>query len=137
MTKVKSFLVITAFILLAVSCGGGSNDSPAGIEKAMYSQLQKGNYEKAAELLADNLESDKTPSAEEKAEFVKAFAEKAKQSTEARGGVKSFEIVKETISEDGESATVETRVIYGDGKEEIQTTKYVKKDGIWKLSFDK
>jgi uncharacterized protein with von Willebrand factor type A (vWA) domain len=136
MFKVRSILAVAAIAFFAAGCGGGSN-SPAGIEKAIYSQLQKGNYEKAVEILADNLDGNKTPTAEEKAQFVKGLNEKAKQSTDAKGGIKSFEIVSETISEDGESAKVETKIVYGNGKEEPQTTKYVKKDGAWKISLGK
>jgi predicted SnoaL-like aldol condensation-catalyzing enzyme len=133
MTKTKCFLVVVALTLLGVGCGGGSN-SPTEIEKAMYSQFQKGNYEKAVEVMVDNLESDEAPAAEERTEFIKSFTEKAKESIEAQGGIKDFEVVKETISEDGETATVEIKIIYGNGEEETQTSKYVKKDGVWKLS---
>ena len=67
----------------------------------------------------------------------KSFTEKAKQSTEAKGGVKSFEVVEEKISEDGLSATVSTKVVYGNGTESTEQSKYVKKDNVWKLSMGK
>jgi hypothetical protein len=139
MKKVLSFLVVTAIAFFAVNCGGsGGGNTPASIEKAMYSQLQKGNYEKAVEIMVENLDNeDKEVSAEEKAQFVAAFAEKAKQSNEAQGGIKSFEIVEEVISEDGLSATVSTKVVYGNGKEDTNTSKYVNKDGKWKMSLGK
>ncbi|MDR1881911.1 MAG: DUF4878 domain-containing protein [Prevotella sp.] len=136
MHKITSILAVAAIALFAASCGGGSN-SPAGIEKAIYSQMQKGNYEKAVEILYDNLDNDKTSTAEEKAQSATSFAGKAKQSAEAKGGVKNFEILEETFAEDGASATVKSKIVYGNGSDETQTTKYVKKDGAWKISLAK
>ncbi|GAP71480.1 hypothetical protein SAMD00024442_129_3 [Candidatus Symbiothrix dinenymphae] len=127
---------MTASVAMFVaSCGGGN--SPADIEKSVYSQIQKGNYEKGVEILFDNLDGDKTPTAEEKMQFVNGFSEKAKQSMEAKGGVKSFEIVEEVISEDGASATVKSKITYGDGSTKEESSKYVNKDGKWKFTLAK
>jgi hypothetical protein len=137
MKNVKCFFIATTLALFTVSCGSDGN-SPAGIEKAMYTQLQKGNYEKAVEILFDNLDNGKEDvNTDEKAEAIKAFAGKAKKSDEAKGGIKSFEIIEEKISEDGNSATVETKITYGNGTEDTNTSKYVKKDGKWKVSLGK
>jgi phosphoribosylformimino-5-aminoimidazole carboxamide ribonucleotide (ProFAR) isomerase len=137
MRKFFNVLMVAAIALFAANCGGSSN-TPAGIEKAIYSQLQKGNYEKAVTLYFDNLDGAKEyDSAEEKAEEIKAFAEKTQQSDEAKGGLKSFEIVNETISEDGLSTILETKAVYGDGSEQTKKSKYVNIDGVWKLSLGK
>ena len=48
-----------------------------------------------------------------------------------------FEVVEEKISEDGLSATVSTKVAYGNGTESTEQSKYVKKDNAWKLSMGK
>lgn len=136
MKKVVYFLLATVVVLFIVNCGGTPN-TPAGIEKAMYSQLKKGNYEKAIEILFDNLEDKAETKDLAKEQMIKGFAEKAKQSFDEKGGIKSFEIVKETISEDGEHATVESKMVYGKGEEETQKSNYVKKDGKWYLVFGK
>jgi predicted SnoaL-like aldol condensation-catalyzing enzyme len=135
MKKAFGFLMAAAVTVLVASCGGGN--TPSSIEKSIYSQMVSGNYEKAVEILADNLDSEKTPSAEERAEFITGFTEKAKESAEAKGGLKSFEIVSEEIAEDGLSATVTSKIVYGDGSEDSPTSKYIKKDGKWKLSMGK
>ena len=138
MKKIFSVLAVIAIAFFTANCGGGSgSNTPASIEKSIYVQMQKGNYEKAVEIMVDNLDSEKTPSAEEKAQLLAAFTEKAKQSAEAKGGIKSFEIVEEEISEDGLSATVSTKIVYGDGSEQTETSKYVNKEGKWKLSMGK
>jgi uncharacterized alkaline shock family protein YloU len=136
MFKVKSILAVAAIALLAASCGGGSN-SPSGITKSIYSQFQKGNYEKGVEVFVAHLDSDEEGTAEEKQQFIKGFTEKAKASMDEQGGIKSFEIVKETISEDGVKATVETKVTYGDGSTKDESLGFVKKDGAWKISLGK
>ena len=143
MKKIFSFLAVAVIAFFAVSCGGnkgantGVKGGPASIEKTIYAQLQKGNYAKAVEIMVENLDNIKASSAEETAQMLSAFTEKAKESNEAKGGVKSFEVLEEEISEDGLSAVVSTKIVYGNGEEKTETSKYVKKDGKWKLSMGK
>lgn len=137
MKKLFYYLVALAMVLSVVNCGGKSVNSPAGIEKSIYTQLHKGDYKKAAELLVDNLVSGKEETPEEKVQFVKIFEQKAKQSVEAKGGIKSFEVEKEEIAADGLSAIVSTKILFNDGSEKTETTKYVKKDNAWKISMNK
>ena len=126
-------LLSLATIMLFASCGGGGN-TPASIEKSMYQQFQKGNYKKGIDILMENLDA----TAEQKAQFSAFFNdEKIKKEAENSGGIKSFEIVKEEISEDGLSAVVETKIVYTDDTEKTQSTNYVKKDGKWYLSMGK
>jgi ABC-type glycerol-3-phosphate transport system substrate-binding protein len=136
MRRIANFLVAVAVVALAAGCGGGS-DSPSGITKSIYSQFQKGNYEKGVEVFVAHLDSDNEGTAEEKQQFIKGFTEKAKASMDEQGGIKSFEIVKETISEDGVQATVETKITYGNGSTKDESLKFVKKDGAWKISLGK
>lgn len=137
MKKLLYSLAVAVIALLVVNCSGNGGNTPAGIEKTVYTELQKGNYEKAAKLLVESLDSDKESTAEQKTEMIKAFTEKAKQSMEAKGGIKSFEVMEEKIASDGLSATVSTKVIYNDGTEKMEDSKYVKKDNTWKLSAGK
>ena len=140
LNEMKKFLYsffTLAIALMIVNCSGSGANSPSNIEKSLYTQLQKGDYAKSAELLIKNLDSDKVTTPEQQEQFVKLFGEKAKQSTESKGGIKSFEIVEEKIADDGLSATVSTKVIFKDGSEKTETTKYVKKDSSWKISINK
>jgi hypothetical protein len=132
MKKVFSLLTAAAFVFLAASCGGGN--SPASIEKSIHAQMQKGNYKKAVEMMFDNMDGLKEEPTEEQ---MAAFVGKVEASDKEHGGIKSFEIVSEDISEDGLTAEVTSKIVYGNGKEDTQTTKYVKKDGKWKMSMGK
>ena len=133
MKKVFCFLAVAVIAFFTVNCGGGGN-TPAGIEKSILTQMQKGNYDKAIEIMMAHLDA----TAEQKAQLA-AFinSEKLKAEAEKKGGIASFEVIKEEISEDGLTATVETKTVYKDGKEKTDTNKYVKKDGKWLLSIAK
>ena len=137
MKKLLYSFAAIAISLLIANCGGKGGNSPSDIEKSIYTKMQKGNYEKAAELLVKNLDSNKEATTEEQAQLIKAFGEKAKQSAEAKGGIKSFEVVEENIAEDGQSGTVTTKVVFNDGTDKTETTKYVKKETGWKISMGK
>jgi hypothetical protein len=115
--------------------------SPAAIEKSIYAQFQKGNFEKGMEIyFAHADEESKMFSASEKAlkiEMIKGFAEKVKEDIVEKGGLKDFEIVSEEIEEDGATAFVESKLTFGDGSTQEETTKYVKNDGKWKIALEK
>jgi hypothetical protein len=135
MKKVMFFVFAASLFVLA---GCSSNNSPSAIESEMLTQMKNGNYEKAVELYfkyTNNAKED--TSAEEMAEYTKAFAQKAKESAEKQGGLKSFEIVSETISEDGTEAEVVSKLVYGDGSDKEETSKYVKVNEQWKIKSGK
>ena len=142
MKKVFSLLLVTAAVLVfAASCGGGSgigkSGGPADIEKSIYTQFQKGNYQKGVEIMLANIDSEKEISEKEMAEFLTGFTGKVSKSMDELGGLKSFEIISEEIAEDGLTAQVTTKTIFGNGEEKEETTKYVNKDGKWKMSLGK
>jgi hypothetical protein len=64
------------------------------------------------------------------------FASKMKETMDEKGGLKEFKIVNENISADGETATVDVALTYGDGSTEEQTNKYQKVDGKWKKNSE-
>ncbi|GAP72004.1 hypothetical protein SAMD00024442_21_55 [Candidatus Symbiothrix dinenymphae] len=132
MKKTMSLVVAAiAMVFGATSCGGA--ETPASIEKSIYAQFQKGDFEKGIELYFANLDNIDRDTPEEVAEAVKVFADKAKQTFEAKDGLKSYEVLEEIITEDGESARVTGKLIYGDGSEQEEKNQYVKKDGVWKI----
>ena len=134
MKKVFSLLTAVAFVFLTANCGGSGGNGPASIEKSIYTQMQNGNYKKAVEIMFDNMDGLKEEITEEQ---MTAIAEKVETGDKKEGGIKSFEIVSEEISEDGLTAEVTSKVVYGNGKEDTKTTEYVKVDGKWKMSMGK
>ncbi len=94
--------------------------------------LKKGDADKLAELFY--FEGDK---AEEGKQMIKGLMAKVGEQIDEQGGIKSYEIVSEEISEDGTSAVVVTSITYGDGTVDEQDTKTVLHDDTWYLHFGK
>ena len=69
--------------------------------------------------------------------IISLYKEKAAPQMEEKGGVKSVEATGETISEDGNTANVQLKIVYGDGSEKSEDVKMVKVEDKWLLSFDK
>ena len=132
MRKLTGFLLLGLFALTAINCGGGSGNSPADIEKAIYGEFQKGNIEKGLKVFFENC--DETGIQIDSDEF-KLFVEKAKYSLGEKGGIKNFEITEVKIDESNETATVFSKITYGNGEVENQDNQYVKVDGKWKTTM--
>jgi hypothetical protein len=144
MKKLVKFLLIGMIAVMAASCGGGAgigSKSPADIEKAMLTQLKNGNYEKAVDIMFEHMpfsdEERENLKSEEGKNELKGFVEKMKLSVESQGGIKSFEILEENIDESGETATVRSHIVFGNGQEDENTNKYTKVDGKWNMSMGK
>ena len=56
---------------------------------------------------------------------------------EKKGGLKSFEVLSEEIAEDGNSAVVKFKQVYGNGEESEDEQKMVKVDGKWLMDIGK
>ena len=118
-------------ILFMASCGGGSN-TPGDVVKSYYEKIEKGDSEGAIDLIDFG---DKELTAEDKEKLVEMF-DNGSESIKENEGIKSIEVVEENISEDGNSADVKLKVIYGNDKDEDSQAKLVKVDGKWKLKFN-
>jgi ABC-type phosphate/phosphonate transport system substrate-binding protein len=129
----KLSYVLSVLFLAVFAMGCCNQNSPESIEKAIYTQFQKGNYEQGFDIMFAHA-ADKSDDAteEQTKELAKALSEKAGKSIEEKGNIKSFKVGKAEISEDGKSATVATTVTYGNGSTEDEPSKYVKgEDGQW------
>ena len=120
--------------LFAFACGGSS--TPGGVAVELYNLVAAGNYEKAADLIAYEGETSEAI-AEQKAMITSLFKEKVGPQLEAKGGVKSVEVLSETLSEDGKQADVELKIVYGNDTEETEEVSLVLTDDGWKHSISK
>ena len=116
--------------VVAISCS--NSNSPKGIAEKFVQAMKSKNYEKAADCYY--YEGTKDEIKADRAQVV-AFMEKAGQSMEKQGGIKSYKI--NSIEEDGDTAVVKGEITYGDGevKEDEILTKKV--DGKWYIDLDK
>lgn len=129
MKKVLSLLIVFSTILLLTNCGEGN--TPVGIEQSIYRQMKNGNYEKAATIIINNT-ANYNQDAPEKAQIITVLARKYQRSTEANGEIKSFQVIDKYTSEDGLSATVEVKIVYGNGSEDTKLSFYIKEEDKWK-----
>ncbi len=136
MRNLKRFLT-TACTLLCLSvlfsCSGPQS-SPTNVAKKSIECLQEKDYEGYIELLYTAKASAEAEDQEKEAQGKALLQGKLSAGLESVQGIKSFEMLGETLSEDGESAEVSVKIVYGNGEEketEIKTRK--DEDGKWWL----
>ncbi len=122
MKKLLLFISVITIALLLAACG---SSSPKDVTDNYYKALQKGDYEKA--LSYTTVKDDD--------EEIKKEVEKMKS---LEMDIKDYEIVSETISEDGQTAEVEVKYNFtssfnSEPKESTNTVKLEKLNGKWKI----
>ena len=137
MRAIKLFLILLLVpaVLIIVSCGEGgvAGSSPGDAVKTMAINLQGENYDAVVDLYINKNGKDLTD--EEKTK-VKAFLPSAKEEMDKKGGLKEVVIVEETISADGETATIKSYLLYGNGdKSNEDKTNLVKVNGNWRVEI--
>lgn len=128
---ISMFVAVVAFTLW--SCGPAN--TPSAVAEEACKCVQNEDYEGYVELM--DLKETKNQESE-KQQFVAMLREKGTKTMEKKQGIKSYKVESEEISEDGKSATVNMKVVYGDGSEDTSKIKLVKNDkGEWKVSLGK
>ena len=128
---ISMFVAVVAFTLW--SCGPAN--TPSAVAEEACKCVQNADYEGYVELM--DLKETKNQESE-KEQFVAMLREKGTKTMEKKQGIKSYKVESEEISEDGKSATVNMKVVYGDGSEDTSKIKLVKNDmGEWKVSLGK
>ena len=128
---ISMFVAVVAFTLW--SCGPAN--TPSAVAEKACKCVQNADYEGYVELM--DLKETKNQESE-KQQFVAMLREKGTKTMEKKQGIKSYEVLSEEISEDGKSANVKMKIVYGNGDEDTQKMKLVKNDdGDWKLTMGK
>lgn len=131
-TLTGSVLFVVFMMFLMVSCGGGAK-SPSSVATNAVECLADADVDGLLDLMAS------TPGMEINDETKDQLKELLKQSVKAeldeKGGLKSVKAIEETIAEDGQTAHVKVKMVYGNGEEEIETIDLVKEDDEWKFIF--
>lgn len=133
----RKFVTHLLFVFIAaagmMSC---TSSTPSSAMEKYLSSLKAGDYE----ALVDGVnfsETDPAKLEESREMLVALFKEKAGKEFEKSKGINKFEITSESISEDGNSATVEYVIYFGDGSDKKEEAKMVKVDGKWLLDMNK
>lgn len=117
--------------VVAVCCSSKSN-SPKDTAESFIQAMKSKNYEKAADCFY--YEGTKDEIKAERAQVI-AFMEKAGQSMEKQGGIKSYKI--NSVEENGDKAVVNGEITYGNGEVEDDKIETKKIDGNWYIDMDK
>lgn len=127
------FVALSA--LFMISCGGASTPSDAAEE--VYALMIDGDYEAVVNTFYFG---EKSPEevAQAQAMILSLVKEKAAPQLEAKGGLKSAEAISETIAEDGKSAKVQVKLVYGNGTEENKNVDMaLDEKGDWRPAMKK
>ena len=134
--KLFSNALMLAALLALMSCGGGGSgsSSPGDVTKTAITNLADENYSDVVKVYVTKKGEDLTE--EEQAKLM-AFMPTAKAEIDKNGGLKEVQIIEETIAEDGNSATVKSKMIYSNGKEgKSDKTKLIKVNGSWRIRIN-
>jgi len=127
--KKNLFLLMTACAFFFAACSGGSPKTPTCAATNYLGAVKDGKYDKAINCFA----FDQTEPTDQMVDEMNMLADKMEASLEEQGGMTDFEIISETISEDGTTARVEALVTYGDGRTETTHLKLKNIDDVWHI----
>ena len=129
---ISMFVAVVALTLW--SCGPAN--TPSAVAEEACKCMQNEDYEGYADLM--DLKKSDDGKGVEKEQLAALLREKGTETMEKKQGIKSYEVLSEEISEDGKSANVKMKIVYGNGDEDTQKMKLVKNDdGDWKLTMGK
>ncbi len=126
MKKIIGFIAMAAIALVMAACGG--DNSPKGVAEQAVKCIQDKDYEGYVDLMRIT-EKEGQDVAETKQGIADLLRSKAESTLDKKGGIKSYEVLSETVADDGNSAVVQIKVTYGNGEEKTDDMKMVKSDG--------
>lgn len=122
-------------MLAMASCGGGGN-SPKGVAEQFIKAVQQQDGKKMAELVY--YEEGKEPKTDAEKDQLAAMMQSKASTTYANNGeLKSYEILSEEISEDGNEAVVEAKMEFEKKTSEDKIKLKKDADGDWKIDMSK
>lgn len=133
----KKFMTHLLFMfIVAIGMISCTPSTPSGAMEKYLSSLKAGDYEAFVDGVSFS-ETDPAKLEESREMLVSLIKEKGSKDFEKKNGIQKFEILSETISEDGNSATVEYITYFGDGSDKKEKSKMVKVDGKWLMDMNK
>lgn len=135
MKKLFGFMVAVVAMLAMASCGGGGN-SPKGVAEQFIKAVQQQDGKKMAELVY--YEEGKEPKTDAEKDQLAAMMQSKASTTYANNGeLKSYEILSEEISEDGNEAVVNAKIEFEKKTSEDKIKLKKDADGDWKIDMSK
>ncbi len=133
MKKIFAFTLFAALFAAIISCSSSSN-TPSGVVEVLVKSMKSGDYKAVGSIIYTDGSEE---AAQMKVAIVSMLEDKGAKTIEEMGGIKSYEITNEEISEDGESAEVTVNLVYGNGETKEDSYDTINKDGQWYLEVSK
>jgi hypothetical protein len=133
MKKLTLLIGTIAFVLTIglQSCGGGSvGNSPGDIVKKSFNLIGEKKYDKVVEMYA---KKDGTAFTEEEKNKIMGLMTMASAELDKNKGIKSLGITEEKIAEDGKTANVKWKIIYGNDETKTDNGNLINVNGDWKM----
>lgn len=134
----KRFIYLSAVfaaMLLMVSCSG-SNSTPSAAFENYSSGMVSGDYDKLTSGIYISDENKEKADAIRES-YKEMLESKGKSSLDKKGGLKEIVVLSEEISEDGNTAVVKFKQVFGDGSETEDDQKMVKVGDEWLMDIGK
>lgn len=128
------YLSLILFCVVFASC---SSKAPGAAAKKYMEYVKDGDFEQFADGIMYQEDATQEDIEQSKAMITSLLKEKAVKEIEKKGGIDKIEIVSETVAQDGKTADVVLRMIYGNGSSEESNCKMVLDQGIWKMNIKK
>jgi len=118
----KKLVIVLAVIAMAFgmsSCTKKGGDTPTNAVQAYYDLLKKGDFKGAVQSTYDynkEMSKDERDAADAMLDMT---ASKIQDAMNEKGGMKEFALSNEAVN--GEEATVDVKITYGNGEEEEKT----------------
>ena len=128
----KKLVIVLAVIAMAFgmsSCAKKGAATPTEATQAYYELLKKGDFKGAVQSTYDynkEMSKDEKDAADAMLDMT---AGKIQEAMDAKGGMKEFALSNEAIN--GEEATVDVKITYGNGEEEDKTETLMKVGEAW------
>lgn len=133
----KLFNIFAAFAIVLAMCACAGGNTPSAVAEKAVKCIQDKNVEGYVDLVY--LPQKEGTSVEEQRQgLVSLLSAKMVKTLDEKGGLKSYDVIKEEIAEDGKTAVVDIKIVYGNGEEDTNSVKLIKdENGDWKLDGGK
>lgn len=136
MKKLSLIFGVMLMTILLVACTG---NTPTKVAEQSVKCLIDKDYEGYVDLMYFNEKETSDKNFKDgKQQLAALLKDKVEEEYSKKKGIKSFETIKEEISDDKKTANVKIRITYGNGTNEDTDIKLRKDtDGNWKLDWGK
>ncbi|MBR6285208.1 MAG: DUF4878 domain-containing protein [Muribaculaceae bacterium] len=135
--KIKSLILCAVVAMIALLLPGCKGSTPGSAYKSYAEQLQSKNYEGYVEGYDFSSMAGDTAKVNSTKQALIGLLKMSEAEMEKKGGIKSIEIIEETIQPGDSTAIVKARITYGDGSNNEGQTEMVRRDGEWKMMLNK